>query len=169
MHAVDAMTFNTSETDSTIRAPGTAYAADVNNDGVPDIIEDTLQFQNQLNVRDSNGGGTLRNGFSYTFPFQYQSTTLMATGDLNGGGKVDIVAIMAGTAQVAFFLGNGDGTFKAPQYPTVLPSGIIFANSPVVFADFGTFGAARLVHNGDASTNPHYKGKRATLLAAFLL
>ncbi len=61
--------------------------------------------------------------FSYVPQHSIPYATGIATGDLNGDGHGDIVAVNAGygvtTPYVSVLRGNGDGTFQAPvNYPT---------------------------------------------------
>lgn len=94
----------------------------MNNDGLPDIIQDTSQTTSSdpygIRVRLANGDGTFRDGYSYNFPSGSQGPYSMATGDLNNDGKVDLV-FTDDTTQLIVFLGNGDGTFQAPRYEKV--------------------------------------------------
>src|SRR5437868_2790484 len=52
-----------------------------------------------------------------------------AKADLNHDGKIDLVAGVRDTAQVAVFLGVGDGTFQDPIFSPVnlgpIPNGIV--------------------------------------------
>lgn len=134
-------TFKTSVTDSTVANPRNTLAVDVNNDGLPDLITDSLQLPLSLRVRLANGSGGFSDGYSYTFPNQYQSPLSTATGDVNGDGKVDLVAALSGTSQIAVFLGNGDGSFQAPRYEEigVVSTSIIFGTN-VLLADFNRDG-----------------------------
>jgi FG-GAP-like repeat/Bacterial Ig domain len=131
--------------------PRDLYAIDVNNDGVPDMVEN---IGGSLAVMIANGSG----GFSapstiYTFPTTYQGTEPLAAGDFNGDGKVDLICAMAGTNQLAVFLGNGNGTFQAPKYETVaLPSGQYFGGGGVVAADFNHDGKLDLVTEGNTTS-----------------
>ncbi len=89
------------------------WVADVNGDGLPDLLLSTLPY---VTVLIGNGDGT----------FQGAMTTLvsglsgLATGDFNGDGKLDFAAgeALGGSSLVGIFLGNGDGTFQTgPTYP----------------------------------------------------
>ncbi|HYX27587.1 MAG TPA: FG-GAP-like repeat-containing protein, partial [Pyrinomonadaceae bacterium] len=95
-------TFNTSQ----------LRAADFNGDGYPDLAILGAGIQILLN----NGDGTFRTIGSYSF----QSPRVLATADLNGDGKIDLIevsTIQSGTKivnTVSVLLGKGDGTFQ-PQ------------------------------------------------------
>jgi hypothetical protein len=65
----------------------------------------------------------------------------IATGDFNADGRVDLAVANAGSASVSVLLGNGDGTFQAPQNFTVAGVG----PSSVVAADFNNDGVLDLV------------------------
>jgi hypothetical protein len=117
--------------------PRNVYAVDVNNDGTPDIIYDSINLPNRFSVYLAKGDGTFTASYAYTFPFQYQSTVPLGSGDFNGDGIVDLIFALDGSNQIAVFLGRGDGTFQTPMFETVaLPSGVNFATSPLVAADF---------------------------------
>lgn len=134
--------------------PRNVYAVDVNNDGTPDLIEDTLQGGNTISEQIAYGTGNFAGPKTiYTFPSQYQGTAAMASGDLNGDNKVDLVFALAGSNQLAVFLGNGDGTFQAPKYETIaLPGGQWFGGGAIVAADFTGDGKIDLVTEGNTST-----------------
>ena len=103
------------------RAPGAIAAADLNNDGKPDFVE--ALSDGSLGVFLNNANGTFSAPVSYQLPptgnpsdlVYINQTTSVAISDINGDGKLDLVA---GYAQqwyasygVAMFTGNGDGTF----------------------------------------------------------
>ncbi|MGC2496953.1 MAG: FG-GAP-like repeat-containing protein [Acidobacteriaceae bacterium] len=143
----------TTKTVSAGTQPRNLYAVDVNNDGVPDIIEDDLSLPDQFSVMLAKGDGTFAAPKTiYTFGTQYQGVAPMVAGDFNGDGKVDLVFAMAGSNQLAVFLGNGDGTFQAPKFETIaLPSGEHFGGAYIVAADFNHDGKLDLVT--EANTN----------------
>src|SRR5262249_24452689 len=76
---------------------------DFNGDGKLDVaVTGTLRVRILL----GNGNGTFQVGQTLTTP---ASTTSLAAADVNGDGKLDLVA--GGNV----LLGNGDGTFQTPQ------------------------------------------------------
>jgi hypothetical protein len=84
--------------------------ADVNGDGIPDIVV-ANHSGNTVGVLLGNGDGTFQP------PMTYDSGGPNPTGisiaDLNGDGKPDlVVGLNAGIGAVAVLLGNGDGTFQ---------------------------------------------------------
>ena len=90
--------------------------ADVNGDGKADIVG---FGQVGTLVSLSNGDGTFQSPFLAIANFgvaqgwSSDTTYHRAVGDVNGDGKADIVGF--GQAGVLVSLGNGDGTFAAPQ------------------------------------------------------
>ena len=87
-------------------------AADFNRDGWLDIATPT---NNGVNVLLGSGNGAFQNAKSYSLP---QLPILLAAGDFNADGKLDLVGIFRGsgfyTRTVSLLLGNGDGTFQSP-------------------------------------------------------
>jgi hypothetical protein len=87
--------------------PVAALLADVNGDGIPDLLTGDA---NQITVAIGNGDGT----------FQAPSLMLsgaaaekgIAAGDFNGDGKLDLAILSGGNLFV--LLGKGDGTFGTP-------------------------------------------------------
>jgi hypothetical protein len=84
--------------------------ADMNNDGIPDIVSsqnEAYQSKPVLAIALGNGDGT----FKTPTQTQYPGGTI-AVADFNGDGKLD-VAIITGTATSnGILFGNGDGTLQ---------------------------------------------------------
>lgn len=144
----------TTKASSAGNMPRNLYSVDVNNDGVPDLIEDTLGGGNTISVMIANGDGTFQAAKTiYTFSSSVQGSVPMVAGDFNGDGKVDLVFELGGLNQLAVFLGNGNGTFQAPKFETIaLPGGQWFGAGSIVTADFNHDGKLDLVTEGNNNT-----------------
>jgi uncharacterized protein (TIGR03437 family) len=80
--------------------------ADVNGDGIPDLV--TAGF-NGIATLLGNGDGTFRTG---PFTTLYTAQSFLATGDFNKDGKQDVAVTDLLSGLIYILLGNGDGTFK---------------------------------------------------------
>jgi flagellin len=90
---------------TTASGNGGAVEADVNGDGIPDIIDFQLTFRVHVN----NGSG----GFTNTYNFDPGGGLVpqsVATGDFNNDGKLDFVASY-GINSNRIFVGDGSGNF----------------------------------------------------------
>jgi len=91
--------------------------ADFDGDGKPDLAV----AAGDVWILLSRGGGNFKIPVRLAIPTSNGLPTAVsvAAGDFNGDGKQDIVVGTANSDGVYVFLGNGDGTFKAPvQYTT---------------------------------------------------
>ena len=87
--------------------------ADFNNDHQLDVVAvGSSGASYSLGVLLGNGNGTLQD--SITTPLKYIPGAV-AAGDLNGDGKMDAV-VGSDLGGIVIFLGNGNGTFRAPAY-----------------------------------------------------
>lgn len=103
-------------------------AGDFNNDGKPDLIQ--CCTSSGLMFREGNGDGTFQApATAAALPDGNNVEDLVAV-DVNGDGKLDLIGIPvaentaegAPTNTVAVWLGNGNGTFQAPQVYTLTNS-----------------------------------------------
>jgi hypothetical protein len=80
---------------------------DFNNDGKLDLL---VTDYNGFTVSLGNGDGTFQ---KYKF-YRTQLSYYLALGDFNHDGNLDIVVANLSPSTVDVYLGNGDGTFRAP-------------------------------------------------------
>jgi hypothetical protein len=150
--------------------------ADFNHDGKLDLAysfsdEDSVSqmYYEGFAVQLGNGDGTFQapkitvTYQSATAPTVFPSNMLSAIYDVNKDNFPDVVMVMptvisGGEAQhsTLLFVGNGDGTFKAPNTITVTPNIIPSApdgsyGSPLAFADLNGDGKIDLVASGSSS------------------
>ncbi len=91
--------------------------ADVNGDGIPDIIvEGSQQFTVVIAVMLGNGDGTFQTPIQSSFQpaniAGYPGIRGAATGDINGDGKMDLVLSDIANTSLYILLGDGQGHFQ---------------------------------------------------------
>jgi uncharacterized protein (TIGR03437 family) len=126
---------------------GALVLADFDGDGKPDVAAAATDLWILL----SRGGGSFRTPVRIAVPATNgtPSAVSLAAGDFNGDGKQDIVVGTAYGDGVYVFLGNGDGTFKAPvQYTT---GGNV---SSIAVADFNGDGQLDIAACGFSTSSP---------------
>jgi hypothetical protein len=148
--------------------PGETYAGDVTGDGKPDIIAvnaipsasfgQAANIPLQVTVFANHGSGNFQSLGVFTLGTgQYSGSITLASlsfVDLNGDGKLDLVAQMyfvgvgnaAAPATIATLLNNGDGTFAAalPVSYTAIQNGGEIELLSVLAADFNRDGKVDL-------------------------
>ncbi len=154
-------------------SPTTVVTADLNGDGIPDLV---VKSSYGLTTLLGNGDGTFQ-----TKPiYGYSGATTLAVGDLNGDGRPDLVVAYGGRStaygytppSVSVLLGNGDGTFPstftvptAPYLDATYPVGydptaIAIADlngngiPDLIVANAGNNTVSVLMGNGDGTFQP---------------
>jgi hypothetical protein len=139
----------------TDRSPTFIVVGDFNGDGIMDMATETGAH---VWVFLGEGGGAFRPGVPIALSESGGSDQPLAVSDVNGDGKLDIVASTYDTG-VAVLLGNGDGTFK-PEVDTAIPIPLVaFAmgdfngdSKPDLFAVSNEYGNGLLyLGNGDGT------------------
>jgi hypothetical protein len=122
--------------------PQMIVAADLNGDGTADIAVTATDNVNNgiISVLLGNGDGTFRPVVN----FPAGAFSVLAVGDFNGDGKVDLVGMPASGAAIPTLIvlpGNGDGTFQAPLL-SQFPQQHLGSPTGLVVADFNGDGKA---------------------------
>src|SRR5437762_3247840 len=92
-------------------------------------------------METSGRGSTRASGFRRVPPAVGAGPLSIATGDFDGNGAPDLMAVSAASRTVSVLLGNGDGTFKAAtsiqilQQPLWVATGDFNADGKVDFVD----------------------------------
>lgn len=93
------------------RTPVSITTGDFNGDQEPDLI--VALRNDKVKVMLGNGDATFQGGAQYEYG---DTPTSIASIDLNGDEKLDLAVTNGGpmSSSVSIWLGNGDGTFRAP-------------------------------------------------------
>jgi uncharacterized protein (TIGR03437 family) len=101
---------------------GEAAVGDFNGDGIPDLVWSSGRSNGGVHLFLGKGDGTLR----YTYTFEVHESgerKVLALGDLNHDGKLDVV--VGANDLIAVFFGKGDGTMQPGiQIPMDLDHGL---------------------------------------------
>lgn len=122
-------------------APYNIYTADLNNDGITDIVQDTGESPAGFTVSLGKGDGTFKLPNFHSAPISSRVRDPLVLGDFNNDGKMDVALLCAPAPKIATFLGKGDGTFQSPIISTIsLPANWGFSLSGAQAADFNADG-----------------------------
>src|SRR5260370_651859 len=92
-------------------APRSVVAADVNGDGIPDLVTANIGAETG-SVLVGNGDGSFQAEQDYATGAAARS---VAAADVNGDGIPALVTANTGSNTVSVLLGNGDGSFQAKK------------------------------------------------------
>jgi hypothetical protein len=139
--------------------PRGVQVADLNGDGKPDLVVASFSYTG-VQVFLGNGNGTFQAAQNLSVA-SYPTGVTVA--DVNGDGKPDLLSANwdyhPGSYGVSVLLGNGNGTFKAPQ--TISLSTMPFS---VDVADLNGDGKPDLVVGTFSGSSYHYSGGVVVLL-----
>jgi hypothetical protein len=139
--------------------PLTLAVADLNHDGHLDVV--LVSWITGLTVLLGNGDGTFQPAQDYPTGTGTTQPSALAVGDFNGDSNLDVaVADYLGNDNLSILLGNGNGTFQAPQSFALLPAtssagsiavGDFNGDSRLDLAVAGTWGVSVFLSNGDGT------------------
>lgn len=147
--------------------PSSATIGDFNRDGKLDVaVTNADPRSSNVEILLGNGNGTFQSG---TFIAVSPAATALASGDVNGDGNPDLVALQSNGSSVYLLLGNGNGTFQTPTSFVAgtscvsvaiadvnsdgkqdIVAGCVFGTAVLLGNGNGTFGSA-IVSNGSAN------------------
>jgi hypothetical protein len=96
--------------------PSKIVAADLNEDGNPDLIvgsANTAGVKASVHVLLGNGNGTFGGPENYTITAFADAPSGLAVADMNGDGQLDVVLSAFSNPDIAVLFGNGDGTLQS--------------------------------------------------------
>jgi len=143
-------TFSLKNTSTKVYATA-VLTADLNGDGVPDLIETYARinppavFAVQLGL----GNGYFAPAVDYNAVINQQYAIQVVTADVNKDGKADVIAVTG--QDLLVYLGRGDGTFLSPKHYT-LPTFAAYA----AVADFNRDGNPDLVFSNSQGVSIAY-------------
>jgi hypothetical protein len=121
--------------DTEAAASGVAVA-DLDGDGHPDLIATTTSYDLDSGIIDAeariwlsvDGGTAYRT--AAPVPLDHGGYRVVAAGDLDRDGNIDLALVSAHSSTLAVVLGKGDGTFQPPSYTSVAgnPTGLGLAD-----------------------------------------
>ena len=119
----------------------TIALADLNGDGIPDIVIGRVSpsYTVSLEILLGIGGVDFQPPVDYAIPGPRRLESL-AIGDLNGDHKLDVAVA---TDHLSIFFGNGDGTFQSEVIPSSLAAGT-YSPYALAIADLNGDGKADL-------------------------
>jgi hypothetical protein len=134
--------------------PDSVAVADLNGDGIPDIVV-ADEYDDAVSVLLGNGDGSFQLPYTYSVGSFPASVTVA---DLNGDGKLDLV-VANDINTVSVLLGNGDGSFQAQKNYAIgsFPSSVVVADlnadgkPDIIVANRNSSTVSVLLGNGDGS------------------
>src|SRR5262249_30897533 len=98
--------------------PQAVAVGDFNNDGVADLAVADASA-GTVSILLGKGDGTFQAAQGYASGASGDQPQSIAVGDFNGDGAADLAVTNLLSSTVSVLLGNGNGTFQAPQGYTV--------------------------------------------------
>jgi hypothetical protein len=113
--------------------------ADLNGDGFPDLVGLDESNSAVVDVMLNAGNGTFLPAVSYSGPPSYVGLGALAVGDMNGDGKIDVVAQNEEECTnncIEIFSGNGDGTLQTGVFYGIRQNTAGIDSGEISLADF---------------------------------